>query len=206
MNTRTPIAQALAAAAVLLAFVLPSPILAGESEAPPFDACVAVGVRAAANLIGGPIRNAKPNYRQTESTPRQQSLCSYDGVNNGQLSVLLLRYGDSEKDRRSLAAFRSSYERAATAQYGKPSTTTDGDVTIDTFQTENGAVVDVAAFTDSAVARITLTFGKARKSELDTLATSLVLAAYGPAPTPSPSVPPDLGPCGKRATHATSRG
>ena len=207
MDARTRIAQTLAAAAVLTSLAMPSHAIQAASPAPaPFDACDAVGVRAAAGLIGSPIRNSAPNYRQSASTPRQQALCVYNGVNNGQLSVLLLRFGTTASERDSFSAFRSSYEKAAAGMYGKPVTTTQGDATIVTFQGENGQVLDVAAYTSTAAARITLAFGKARASELNSLALSLVRATYGPAPTPSPSADPISAPCGRRATHAGYRG
>lgn len=207
MNARTRIAQTIAAATATVVLALPAhAIRAASADPAPFDACNAVDVRAAAHLIGGPIRDAKPNLRQIESEPRQSALCAYDGVNNGELSVLLLRFGSSAKDRDSLATFRSSYERAASSLYGKPSTATNGDATVVTFKTESGSVLDVAAFTNGAVARITLTFGKARTSELDALALSLVRGTYGPAPAASPSIAPDISPCGRRTEHAEFRG
>ncbi|HKE37077.1 MAG TPA: hypothetical protein VKB39_06575 [Candidatus Baltobacteraceae bacterium] len=144
--------------------------------------------------------------RQTASTPRKSSLCAYQGVNNGQLSVLLLRFDSTAKDRGSLDAFRSSYERAATSQYGKPKVSTAGDATVVAFQGENGTVLDVAAFTSVAAARVTLTFGKAKISDLDALALSLVRATYGPGPSATPSGSPDIAPCGRRANHARYRG
>ena len=186
-----------------------TPLRATEASLPapaPFDACQAVGVRAAADLIGEPIRKNAPNYREVVATPRESSLCAYDGVDNGQLSVLLLRFGTTVKDRASLETFRSSYERAAAEQYGKPTTTTVDGVTLVAFVGERGEVLDVAAFTSAAAARITLTFGKARVSELDALALSLVRTTYGAGPTAPPSASPDIAPCGRRADHARYHG
>jgi hypothetical protein len=206
MNARIRIGQTFAAGIALSALLLPSRVTAEGPTTPPFDACKAVDARTAAGLTGAAIVNNAANYHQNETTPRQSSLCVYNAVNHAQLSVLLLRFGKSASDRESLSTFRTSYEKAAGSQYGKPLTSTDGDATVVTFQGVHGQVLDVAAFTETAVARITLTFGKVSPGALNALALSLVRTTYGATPPAPPTPSPDMAPCGRRASRAQFRG
>lgn len=206
MSNRTGYRLTFVTMAAIVAVLLPVGATRAALPKPaPFDACQAVGVTAAKNLIGGPIVNNAPESHENEASPHESSSCMYVGAKNGNLDILLLRAGTTAKGRGSLATLRSSYEKAATAEYGPPATTTAEDATIVAFQARDGSVRQVIAFTNDTTARVTLVSGKARIPQLNALALSLVRTRYGAAPAP-PSTSPDIAPCGRRAAHARHHG